>query len=404
MIYLIVVIAAIRYTYLIYYVEGFTKLQKGKKAYLKLLIQFVATMLAVYVTRDERVEEIGLISSLFFYSGLLLVYYLNFKVTIRYMLCYITLIIITNIPVTFILFIISYIGTEGVIVFGDISEWMKVSYLLIGSLWSIIFLNIYPIREKLDYGKLEQQLFIFFGINLWVLQLAMWLLIEDAQITKMESLLVTGGLCALMFGYVAVFEVFCRHRRVNYLIKVFNLHRSIKPEIEDVIKNKNDKLEVYLGDIQQYIQSDDLDKLVRQVKRECFISVSFCDDDILNAILFNYYILLEERRISLITKVPGDIKGTSITNSKLYDVCIRSLEFVLDYSKYHGEMNQVKLIIENHFTRFYISVYTYCEDINLLLIEEVIEDMHYKLRKHDQVKNLKVNVINNVIEMKMEVR
>lgn len=396
---------SVRYIYIIMYLEGFLLGGKNKKEWKRLLLLFCCFFVVTSLLTVKSLEPFVLSISIALHFANILLYMIVFKVDAMKAVAYFTLLMITNIQATFVVFGLGLIGKKVIIVSESFAmNSSRVIYIFIGMFFVFLLTKTLSIREKIMEGMIEKQLFAFVGFNLYVFQLFLRMLFRDFEVSNMRSFIISMSLSILATGYLIMFELFCMNRRVTRLIEEHGLHRPIIKDLQKIVTEKNKSLEDYLSTINHLKDIDEVDQVIGKIKEDCFINVSFSDDDILNAILFNYYIILEDLKVVFITKVPSSIDELNINLPKLYDVCIRIMEFLVIYIGKNPKVNQLKLFIDSFQQTFYIQILLDSDALDMIEIEKEIEDVHFKLRKYDHVKNIQVNLSEKSLVLSMEIK
>ncbi len=247
----------------------------------------------------------------------------------------------------------------------------------------------------------EEKVYGFVGFSIIIYLVVSYLIILQLDRTVEQDRVLLLSILGLIIGMVTVFSRYHIQRAWYQVVDTYMETEVDLVKIRRVIQNKEAVMFDMIEDLRQALpmKREEIEACIEVIKNEAFIKIGFSENDILNALIFQYYIRFMESNIEFTTRVTPKLGiDTTVRAGKTYQF----VESWLSYgdSQDPQKITRVTMEIIRSEDRLQIQGRIYGVFKNLDVERQRLVDWKKKVECDIvQMRSLNVAISPNLIEM-----
>lgn len=193
--------------------------------------------------------------------------------------------------------------------------------------------------ERKVYGFVGFSMLIYIGVT--------YLIIFRSSRTIEEDRMFLLSIFSLIVGMFIVFSRYYIQRAWHHVVLSYTDTTVDLNKIRQIISKKQAMMIGMVNDLREALPMprEQIEDNIQEIKRQAFIKIGFSDDDVLNALIFRYYIECLERKVDFTTRVSPDLQIHSAARAgRTYQFIEAWLEYCLHIDAKQIERVNMELI------------------------------------------------------------
>ncbi len=212
-------------------------------------------------------------------------------------------------------------GPTGVLELLDYSNYLiEVLLLRFVILW--VMVHVYQMMVRHMSSMEERRIYVFIGLN-QALYTYIFLYVVSHTTVVYQALSVVGFIttCLMVVNFI-IYSVYVQKRQVTMLFEKYGSYTLSLGPVLYKIRERENKLFTMTEALGRELpmEREELEERIDEIKRDGFIKISFTDDALMNALLFKYYMILQNYNMDLETLIPKDFQKIYQQFGELYNV------------------------------------------------------------------------------------